>query len=79
MFTHSNGYWEVYRHFQGDFLAVGWGLGEGATWKDLPLEEFFTGEEKFHERGAKFPRIIKENNEEIIMKKFFSTESKEKH
>ena len=26
MFTYSNGYWEVYRCFQGDFF--GWGGGE---------------------------------------------------
>ena len=23
MFTYSNGYWEVYRHFQGDFFGLG--------------------------------------------------------
>ena len=30
MFTYSNGYWEVYRRFQGDFFGLGGDLrGEG--------------------------------------------------
>ena len=67
MFRYSNGYWEVYRRFQGD-----WGSGEGAIWEDLSLEEYFMGEEKFNEKGAGFSSItIKKNNENINMKKFF--------
>ena len=53
MFTYSSGYWEVYRRYQGDFFLVWvWGSGEGAIWKDLSLEEYFMGEEKFNEKGA---------------------------
>ena len=28
--TYSNGYWEVYRRFQGDFFCLGVGLRGGA-------------------------------------------------
>ena len=52
MFTYSNGYWEVYRRYQGFFLVWVWGSGEGAIWEDLSLEEYFMGEEKFNEKGA---------------------------
>ena len=34
------------------------GGGEGAMLKDLYLEEFITGKEKFHEGSAGFSRII---------------------
>ena len=57
MFTYSNGYWEVYRRFQGDFFVWAWGSGEGAIWEDLSLEEYFMGEEKFNEKGAGFSSI----------------------
>ena len=29
LFTYSNGYWEVYRLFQGNFFAVGGGVSGG--------------------------------------------------
>ena len=57
MFTYSNGYWDVYRRYQGDFLVWVWGSGEGAIWEDLSLEEYFMGEEKFNEKGAGFSSI----------------------
>ena len=73
MFTYSNGYWDVYRRFQGDFFGLGVGFrGEGYM-GDLSLEEYFMGEEKFNEKGAGFSTITikKNNNENINMKKFF--------
>ena len=51
VFTYNNGYWEVYRRFQGDFLVLGVGLREGAMWEDLSLEKYAMGE-KFNEKGA---------------------------
>ena len=51
--TYSNGYWEVYRRFQVDFV-LGWGWGEGAMLEDLSLEESVMGEEKFNEKGSGF-------------------------
>ena len=57
VFTYNNGYWEVYRRFQGDFLALGVGLREGAMWEDLSLEKYVMGEEKFNEKGAGFSKI----------------------
>ena len=57
VFTYSNGYWEVYRRFQGDFF----GLGEswrGVTWEDLSMEERFIGEETFNGGGAGVSSII---------------------
>ena len=29
VFTYSNGYWEVYKRFQGDFFGLGVGLSGG--------------------------------------------------
>ena len=53
VFTYNNGYWEVYRRFQGDFFGFGGRVeGEGAMWEDLSLEKYVTGEEKFNEKGA---------------------------
>ena len=48
----------MYRRFQGDFFgdAEG-GLGEGAMWEDLTLEEYFMGKEKSNEKGARFSSI----------------------
>jgi len=51
VFTYSNGYWEVYRRFQGDFILFGGGA------EDLSLEESVMGEEKFNEKGAGFSSI----------------------
>ena len=57
---------------RGIFLVWVWGSGEVAIWEDLSLEEYFTGEEKFNEKGAGLSSItIKKNNENINMKKFF--------
>ena len=53
MFTCSNGYWEVYRHFQGDFF----GLGVGDIREDLSLEEYVMGEVRFNEKGAGYSSI----------------------
>ena len=71
MFTYSNGYWEVYRRFQGDFFGWGGGLRGGGYGEDLSMEEFVMGEENFHEGGAGFFSIFLKNNEKINMKKFF--------
>ena len=62
MFTHTNGYWEVYRHFLGDFLAGGRGLcGEKFPWKNLSWGKRISmkgGQDSF------------KSNEKINMKKF---------
>ena len=44
VFTYNNGYWEVYRRFQGDFFGFGVGLREGAMWEDHSLEKYAMGE-----------------------------------
>ena len=59
MFTYDNGYWEVYRHFQGDFLIWGRGWKEGDMLGEISIEEFVMGEENFHEGSAEFSSIIK--------------------
>ena len=47
-------------------------------WKDLSLEEYVMGEEKFNKRGARFSSItIKKNNQTNKHEKVFSIESKE--
>ena len=66
MFTYSNGYWEVYKRFQGDFFGLEGGLRGGVTWEDLSLEEFVMGEDNLHDILALFKK-----NEKINMKKFF--------
>ena len=58
MFTYNNGYWEVYRRFQGIFFVVLWvGLRGGSMWEDLSLERYVMGEQKFNEKGAGFSKI----------------------
>ena len=50
---------------RGIFLVWKWGSVEGAIWEDLPLEEYFMGEEKFNEKGAGFSSItIKKNKKQ---------------
>ena len=53
MFTCSNGYWEVYRRFQGDFFGLGGRVG-GFTWEDISMEKLLMGEENFNERAQNF-------------------------
>ena len=57
MLTYNNGYWEVNRRFQGDFL-VGGGLEEGDILGELTMKEFIMGEENVHEGSAGFSSII---------------------
>ena len=57
MFTYSNGYWEVYSRFQGDFFGLG-GRVEGGTWEDISMERIIMGEENFNERGSGFSSFI---------------------
>ena len=60
MFSYSNGYWEVYGRFQGDFFGLGGRVevGGGGTWEDLSMEKLLMGEETFNEGGAGFSSII---------------------
>ena len=67
VFTYSNGYWEVYRRFQGDFIL----FGGGALLEDLSLEESVMGEEKFNDKGAGFSSITIRKQWKINMKTFF--------
>ena len=70
--TYSNGYWEAYKLFQGNFLVWGWGWGE-----DLSLEEYVMGEEKFNEKGSGFSSITIKKKWKNKHEKVFSIESKE--
>ena len=56
MFIYSNGYWEVYRRFQGGNFGLGGGISWGFTW--VYMEEFVMEEENFNEWGAGFSSII---------------------
>ena len=56
-FTYSNGYWEVYGRFQGDFFGLGGRVevgGGGGTWADLSMEKLIMVEEIYNEGGAGF-------------------------
>ena len=59
VFTYSNGYWEMYRCFQGDFFVKRRGRGEGVMLGELSMEEFVKGEENFHEGDVGFSSIKK--------------------
>ena len=74
VFTYSNGYWEVYRRFQGDFF--GW--GGGYVGGELSMEEFFMGKENFHEGAQDSLAFFKEQPKNKC-EKVFSTEIKEQH
>ena len=56
--TYSNGYWEVYRRFQGIFLVWGVGLRERAMWEDLSLEEYVMREENSMKRAQDFLALL---------------------
>ena len=72
VFTCSNGYWEVYGRFKGDFFGLGGRFeGGGVTWEDLSIENFVMGEETFNEGGPECLALLKKNNEKINMKSFF--------
>ena len=64
--------------FRGIFLVWVCGSGEEAIWKDLSLEEYFIGEEKFNEKGAGFSSITNKKKQwKYKHEKAFSIESKE--
>ena len=72
VFTYNNGYWEVYRRFQGDFFGFGGRVEGGGYVGGSFLGEICHGWKKFNEKGAGFSSItIKKNNEKINMKTFF--------
>ena len=52
VFTYSNGYWEVYRRFQGDILVWG-GWVERAMW-----EEYVMGEGNSMKRAQDFLALL---------------------
>ena len=60
MFTYSNGYWEVYRHFQGDFFLGGGreNLMEGGYVGGSFHGGICHGEENFNDWGVGFSSII---------------------
>ena len=58
MFTYSNGYWEVYKRFQGDFFGLGGGVEGEITWEDISMERLLMGEENFNEGGTGFSSFI---------------------
>ena len=72
MFTYSNGYWEVYRRFQGDFFGLGVGLrGGGYVGGSFLGGIFHGGRENSMKRVQDFLALLLKKNENINMKKFF--------
>ena len=63
MFTYSNGYWEVYRRYQGDFFGLGVGFRRGGYMGGSFLGEIFHGEEKFNQKGAGLSSITIKNKQ----------------
>ena len=58
MFTFSNGYWKVYRRFQGDFFGLGGKLKEGDYVGGSFHGGTSQGEETFNGGGAGLSSII---------------------
>ena len=51
VFAYSNGYWEVYRRFQGDFLVRGGTEKRGICWGNFLSRNFSWGK-KISMKGA---------------------------
>ena len=52
VFTYSNGYWEVYRRFQGDFILFGGGAEErGLCWRIFPWRNLSWGKKNSMKRA----------------------------
>ena len=58
VFTYSNGYWEMYRRFQGDFLGLGVGLREGGYVGGSFLGGICHGEKIFNEKAQDFLALL---------------------
>ena len=70
MLIYSNGYWEVYKRFQGE---------EWDMIADLSMEEFVTGK-KISMKGAQdFLALFKKKQWKNKYEKFVSTESEEQY
>ena len=79
MLTYSNGYLEVYRRFQEEFLVGGGVEKRGIYWGNFSSRNLSWGK-KISMKGAQdLLALFKKNNEKINMKKFFSAGSKERH
>ena len=70
MFTYSNGYWEVYRRFQGAFFGLGVGFGFGCI-RIFPWRNSSWGKLNAMKRAQDFLALLLKKNENINMKKFF--------
>ena len=80
MFTYSNGYWEVYRRYQGDFFGLGVEFRGGGYMGGSFLGGIFHGGREIQWKGAGFSSItIKKKQWKYKYEKVFSIESKEKH
>ena len=74
MLTYSNGYWEVYRRFQEDFLVGGGVEKRGIFWGSFPSRNL-SWEKKISMKGVQdLLALLKKNNEKINMKNFFQLE-----
>ena len=52
-FTYSNGYWEVYRRYQGDFFGLGVGFrGGGYMGGSFPWRNISWGKRNSMKKGA---------------------------
>ena len=73
MLEYSNGYWEVYRRFQGDFLVGGGVEKRGICWVNFPSRNLSWGK-RISMKGAQDFLALFKKNEKIDMKKFFQLE-----
>ena len=77
VFTHSNGYWKVYRHFH---VFFGWGGGiEERGYAGEHSTENLSGGGRISKKGAQDILAFFLKSNEKKYGKVFSTESKEQH
>ena len=80
VFTYSNGYWEVYRRFQGNFFwSEGGSWVEGLRGRKFHMEEILMGEDTFNGGGRRIFLHHLKKQWKIKHEKFFSAESEKQH
>ena len=59
VFTYSNGYWEVYRRFHGDFFGLGGGVdGRGLCGRIFPSRNMSWGKKNSMKRAQDFLALL---------------------
>ena len=79
MLTYSNGYWEVYRRIQGDFLVGGGFEKREICWVNFQFRNLAWGKKNSMKGAQDFQALFKKEQWKNKYEKVFSTGSKEQH